>query len=160
MNANYEMFWKQVREEAKSHGYNFSGYKEIKESMYKVTIVVRFRKKDEVYRTFKFVADYNRFGCTIDYCRAKFSEHPMHLVGTYIQTVEISKKDNVSFELMCTMVLNFICYLSEVQKCFKKLRNQSLGFFVDIDDDELLNTAVWSGTRKSLEIEFADLLYD
>ena len=154
------MLFKQVQAEAKRNGINLTNFNEVKESPYKVAVAVRFKKKNEAYRTFKFIADYNRFGFTINGCSAKFLEDPRHLVGNYLQLIQFSKMDNMSFELMCTMVLNFICYLPDVQKCYKKLRNQSLGFFIDIDADELLDTSVWGGTRKQLEIQFRNLLMD
>lgn len=158
MNANYRMVIKQVQEEAKRNGHKITHIEGVKESPYKVAAVIRFKQNDEIYKTFKFIADYNRFGAHIEYCQAKFLEDPRNLTGNYQGLIIMSKKDNVSFEYMCTQVLNFICYLPEVHKCYQKLRNQSLGFFFEIDAEVGSNSLFWGGTRKQLEIHFRNIL--
>jgi len=160
MNANYRMLFQQVQAEAQKHGHRITYVNDVKESPYKVAVVIRFKQNDEIYKTFKFIADYNRFGFTIKGCQAKFAEDPRQLTGNYQGLIIMSKKDNVSFEYMCTQVLNFICYLPEVHKCYQKLRNQSLGFFFEIDAEVGSNSLVWGGTRKQLEIQFRNILED
>lgn len=150
MKQNFKVLQKQMLGEAKRNGVNLNTNDEVKKSNYKVAIAVRFTKNDETYKIFEFVADYNRFGATLAYCQAKFKENPLFLIGSHYETIAISQKNNISFEFMCTIILNHICYYVEVAEGYKSLPNQSQGFIITIDANDFRNTSVWSGTLEQL----------
>lgn len=156
MRKNLEVLKKQLREDAKKNGVNLTSCNELKKSPYKVAVAVRFTKNDETYKIFEFVADYNRFGATLSGCQAKFKENPLYLIGCHFQTVAISQKNDISFEFMCTILLNYICYYTEIEEGYKNLPNQSQGYIVDIDANDFKNTSIWCGTKHQLDELYKD----
>jgi len=150
MKQNFKMLQKQMLEEAKRNGINLNTNDDVKKSPYKVAIAVQFIKNDAIYKSFEFVADYNRFGAHLDFCQSKFKENPLFVIGSHYQTIAISQKNDISFEFMCTSILNHICYYVEVDEAYKSLPTQSQGFIITLDAHDVRKTTVWNGTIEQL----------
>jgi len=154
MKKNLKMIEQQMMNERKMNGVNLTINNEVKRSPYKVGIAVCFTKNGTTYRNFEFVADHKRFGAIIALCKAQVAKSPLRIIVSHLQTVAISHKNDLSFEFICTMLLNYICCFPEIHETYERLQNRSLGFFVDIDVDNFADTCFWCGTKEELEEMF------
>jgi hypothetical protein len=123
----------------------------LKPSPYKVGVVFGFTKKGNTFKSFEFMVDRNRFEATLSGCKTNLAVNPKNLVGTHMKLIELVTKQGISFEYMCTLILNYLCYLPQTAKLNTSLQNQSLGFIIDMETAPIGRISFWGGTMKELE---------
>lgn len=137
--------------EAKVNGVNLTINNDVQVSPYKVAVVFGYIRKDKTEKSFQFEVDRNRFEATLEFCKEKTATNPKNLMATHIKLLDLRKKHAISLEYMCTIILNYLCYLPETAEVQSRLKSQSLGFIIDMNTEKIGRIEFWGGTMQELE---------
>ena len=140
-----------------NQGINWKFGGEVKRSPYKVGVVICFNENEKTYKNFEFIVDRNRFGLTMDFCQKKSNSSAHQMYQIHKATIECSRIENVPFEYMCTIILNFICCFPKLKVAFDNMHDQSLGFVVDIDAKDFQKIGFYSMKLNELDKELKNV---
>lgn len=134
---------KNIKKERVRKDLNFI-WADYERSPYRISLDVKFQRDNEIYKSLVYMVDRKTFELTIEHCDKNRKMHSDFIKQMHRILIEISENRRTTFEMITTVINNFICNLETVKKVYEMTKNESILLSVVIDADNYEDSGIIS----------------